>query len=55
MHQQIKSMILQEQEEEQCNEEGHKWVPAYYCSVCGLDSSEALADMTKKLKTKKRK
>lgn len=50
---QIYRQIVAELEEKQCKEEGHQWVPAYYCSVCGLQSSEALEQMTKKIKKRK--
>ena len=54
-HRQIWSQILTEEEEKQCMAEGHKWVPAFYCRVCGLQSYEALAETTTKLKTRRRK
>lgn len=50
---QIWSQIVAELEEQQCKEEGHQWVPAYYCSVCGLQSSEALEQVTKKIEKRK--
>lgn len=54
-HQQIYSQIRSELEEQQCNEEGHKWIPAYYCSVCGLQSEEALEGLTGKRRYRRKK
>jgi hypothetical protein len=41
----IRRQIVAELEEQQCMEEGHKWVSAFHCRNCELQSYEALADM----------
>jgi hypothetical protein len=35
--------------EEDCNKDGHEWVPAFYCQHCGLQASEALEAFKEKI------
>lgn len=52
---QIWSSILAEEEEQQCRTEGHKWVPAFYCSVCGIQSWEALEAFKETIGSRKKR
>jgi hypothetical protein len=54
-HRQIWNAIRAELEEQQCKEDGHKWVPVYYCRACGLRSEDALEEFKKQMTTKKGK
>jgi len=47
-HATIKSMILQEYEEQQCNEKGHQWCPVFVCRTCGESFELGECKMTNK-------